>query len=103
MNVTSEGPCEPWSAMFKYTGMMKLYDYAGLREGSYCRNTYILHLDEKPWCFSRGKKVICDIPRCEGESRVPLPSVSHLREITTMMTVIYNAMVRFEDNNQTMK
>ena len=66
MNMTSDGPCSRWSGMHKFIGLMNLYEYVGLDDDNYCRNTFVLEVTDRPWCYSRGKKIMCDVPKCKG-------------------------------------
>ena len=57
--------CEPWANVRRPDTYEEWFDYVGL-EGNACRNTVELEEEERPWCYVKGLKVLCDIPECPG-------------------------------------
>ena len=43
----------------------------GLETGNSCRNTVLFQQDDRPWCYARGEKMMCDIPKCESKCDIP--------------------------------
>ena len=65
VSVTERGPCSNWNDM-EQLDYFKLYDYVGLDNTNYCRNTVVFQLESKPWCISAGVKTLCGVPKCIG-------------------------------------
>ena len=63
-NMTSRGQCEPWASVSKFD-WFHLYQMVGL-EGNECRNSLLFDKRERPWCYVKGLKVLCEVPKCEG-------------------------------------
>ena len=67
--MTSEGECSNWKDI-EQIDHWKLYHYVGLGNNNYCRNTVVFEFEDRPWCYANGRKVLCDIPQCEGKCSV---------------------------------
>lgn len=69
VNVTSLGPCSPWSDIARIDHY-KHYHHVGIDNNNYCRNTILFQFEEEPWCYAAGQKAFCGIPKCDGKRDV---------------------------------
>ena len=67
VNTTERGQCEAWADIAHVYWYDEHFEHVGL-EGIECRNTVVFEMEERPWCFVKGLKVFCDIPKCPGNS-----------------------------------
>ena len=65
VNQTVAGGCANWDDI-EMVSQYKQYDYVGLDDNNFCRNTVIFEFEDRPWCYANGQKVLCGVPKCEN-------------------------------------